>query len=167
MKNRIPLWGLYISLGLILSYIESLIPFFMGIPGMKLGLCNALVVFLMYIDSPRNAFFINLLRIILAGFLFGNPFSIAYSIAGATLSFFVMLILLYTNLFRVTTISIIGGMAHNIGQIILAVFIMDNEYLVWYLPQLIVCGAITGLLIGILSQELIYRLGRYMNVRLS
>lgn len=167
MKKKIPLWGLFISLGLILSYIESLVPFFLGIPGMKLGLCNALVVFLMYVDTPRNAFLINFLRILLAGFMFGNPFSIAYSLAGAALSFAVMLLLLYSNLFKVTTISIMGGMAHNIGQIILAAVIMNNEYLVWYLPQLIVCGAVTGLLIGIISQELIYRLGRYIDVRLS
>ena len=118
--KQIPLWGILVSLALILSFIESLIPFYFGIPGMKLGLCNAIVVILLYLSSAREALLINLCRMVLAGFLFGNAFGILYSVGGALLSFLCMWIVYRTGLFTITTVSIIGGLTHNIGQLCVA-----------------------------------------------
>ena len=92
-SKRVALCGVLVALALILSYVESLIPFYFGVPGMKLGLTNLAVVFAMYSLSDRDAIIINILRIILAGFMFGNMFSIAYSLSGAILSFAVMVLM--------------------------------------------------------------------------
>ena len=156
--KQIPLWGILVSLALILSFIESLIPFYFGIPGMKLGLCNAIVVMLLYLSSAREALLVNLCRIVLAGFLFGNGFSILYSMGGALLSFLCMWIVYRTGLFTITTVSIVGGLTHNIGQLCVASAVLENINIFWYAPALMLAGAVTGAVIGVLVTELIPRL---------
>ncbi len=158
MIKRVPLLGVFITLALILSYIESLIPFYFGIPGMKLGLCNALVVILLYMVPPAEALLVNLLRIILSGFMFGNAFSIIYSLAGGCLSFLIMYILCRMDKFAIITISIAGGVAHNIGQLIVAALVMTSINIFWYAPVLVLSGAITGAIIGIISTEILIRI---------
>lgn len=156
--EKLPLWGILISLALILSFIESLIPFYFGIPGMKLGLCNAIVVILLYLSSVREALLVNLCRIVLAGFLFGNAFSILYSMGGALLSFLCMWVIYRMGLFTLTTVSIVGGLTHNIGQLCVAAVVLENVNIFWYASALMLAGAVTGAVIGVLATELVPRL---------
>lgn len=157
MKKKTAYMGLFLALALICSYIESF--FSLGIPGIKLGLTNIVVIWLLYLIGTREAIFISILRIILAGFMFGNAFSIIYSLAGGILSFLTMYLVKKTNKFKCITVSIVGGIFHNIGQILIATQIVKNYNILFYIPVLLVSGTITGLVIGILSQELIIRIG--------
>lgn len=154
MKNKVGFLGVFLALALVCSYIESLIPFYFGIPGMKLGLTNIVVLLLLYYRGPKEAILISVMRIVLAGFMFGNVFSIVYSLAGGVLSFLIMWMLKLTKKVHMITLSICGGIFHNLGQIIVAIFILENKYLISYYPFLFIAGAVTGLLIGILANEI-------------
>lgn len=159
MRNRkIAFMGVFIALALICSYVESLIPFYFGIPGVKLGLTNVVVVIMLYAVGEKEAFGISMLRIVLAGFLFGNMFSILYSLAGGLLSFFVMYFIKKANFLGVVPVSVCGGIFHNIGQIIVAAIVVENYNIFYYVPVLLVAGTVTGFLIGIVAQEIILRL---------
>lgn len=153
--------GVLSAFALILSYIESLIPFYFGIPGMKLGLANAAIVMILYMVGAVPAIIVSIIRVIVCGFLFGNAFSIVYSLSGAILSFLFMLVLKKTGKLGVIPVSIAGGITHNLGQIIVAILIVDNFNLVFYFPVLFIAGAITGAVIGLISQEIIIRLKAY------
>lgn len=159
MKRNTAYLGMFLALALICSYVESLIPFSFGIPGVKLGLANIVVVLLLYTMGAKEAICISILRIILAGFLFGNPFSILYGLSGGILSFFAMYLLKRTKKLKVVTVSAAGGISHNIGQIIMASLVVENINMLYYLPVLLVAGFLTGFLIGIVSQEIILRIG--------
>lgn len=159
MKNKTAYIGIFLSLALICSYIETLIPIPLGIPGVKLGLTNIVVVLTLYLIGEKEAITINILRIILVGFLFGNLFSIIYSLAGGILSFVIMLIMKKTNRFKCISVSVAGGIFHNIGQILIASIIVENYNILYYIPILLLAGILTGFVIGILSQELIIRIG--------
>lgn len=158
MKRKTAFLGMFLALALICSYIESLIPFNFGIPGVKLGLTNIVVVWMLYGIGAKEAFAISVLRILLAGFLFGNPFSIIYSLSGGICSFVVMWLLKHTGKFHVVSISVVGGIFHNVGQLLVASFVVENYNLLYYMPVLLAAGFITGLLIGILAQEMLVRL---------
>lgn len=155
MKNKVAQLGVMLALAMVFSYIESLIPFFFGIPGMKLGLANSLVVMLLYLYSAKDALIVNLLRILLSGLLFGNPFSIIYSLAGGLLSFLVMYLLKKIFGFSPILVSICGAIAHNLGQIIVAVFVMNSIYLFYYFTLLLISGFICGWIMGLVSREVI------------
>lgn len=159
MRQKVAYMGLFLSLALVCSYIEAMIPFSFGIPGVKLGITNIVVVLMLYCIGTKEAFGISLFRIILAGFMFGTGFSIIYSLAGGLLSFIVMVILKKTNKLKVISISVAGGLFHNIGQITVAAIIVDNYNILFYIPVLVIAGTVTGFLIGILSQEVILRIG--------
>ena len=118
MAKKTAYLGLFCAAALILSYVESLIPFFAGIPGMKLGLPNAAIVSVLYLYSWKEAALVNLARILAAGFLFGNAFGILYSAAGAGLSLLCMQLVKRTGKFSPAGVSVIGGVAHNAGQVI-------------------------------------------------
>ena len=150
--------GLFLALALICSYVESLIPFSFGIPGVKLGLTNIVVILMLYRAGIKDALVISVLRILLAGMLFGNLFSILYSLAGGLLSFFRMVLLKQTGKFGVTAISAIGGITHNLGQILTAVLVVENANLLYHFPTLLLAGVITGVLIGMTAQEILFRL---------
>ena len=157
MKRKTAYMGLFLAWALICSYIESF--FSIGIPGVKLGLTNIVVVWMLYLVGTKEAFFVSVLRILLAGFMFTNLFSIIYSLAGGLTSFLVMYIVKKTGKFKCLTVSICGGISHNIAQIIVAAYIVNNYNVLFYIPVLLISGMITGLVIGILSQELIIRIG--------
>lgn len=154
--KKIALFGMLVALAFTLSYFESLIPFNFGIPGVKLGLANLVVVVALYIMKPGEAFAIAMIRIFLAAMTFGNFYSLAYSLCGGILSFVVMLAAKKTKL-SVIGVSILGGICHNIGQIIVAAFIMETGRIAYYLPVLLVAGLITGMLLGIVSKLVINR----------
>lgn len=143
--------GVLLALALVFSYVESLIPFYFGVPGMKLGLTNAIVVLVLYLYGAPEALLISLLRILLSGFMFGNLFSIAYSLAGGMLSFFCMYMARRFLKLRMIGVSVVGGFTHNIGQIFMAVLLVKNYNVLFYLPVLMIVGCLTGILIGIIS----------------
>ena len=157
MKNKVAVFGVFTSLALILSYVELLIPINFGIPGMKLGLANLLVVILLYKGCPRDALLLSVIRILLSGLIFGNMFSIFYSLGGGLLSLAVMVCLKKTGQFTVAGISIGGGASHNVGQLLVAMFVVQTYQVGYYLPVLLIAGVITGAVIGILSAEVLKR----------
>ena len=157
MKKKVAYLGLFLGLALVCSYLESLVPIGFGIPGIKLGLTNVVIILLMYCIGAKEALVISLLRIFLIGFLL-NPASILFSLAGGLLSFILMYLMKRTNLFKCLSVSLVGGISHNIGQIIVASVIVENYNILFYIPVLLVAGIITGFLIGIVSQEIIIRL---------
>lgn len=146
--------GLFLALALILSYVESLMPLSFGIPGIKLGLPNLIVVLLLYRGGARQAALINFLRIMLSGFLFSNLYGILYGLAGAVFSFGAMLLGKRTGWFSVVGVSVLGGVLHNIGQIIVAMMVVETFYVGYYIPFLIVAGTVTGAVLGIVAMEL-------------
>ena len=157
MRNKVAVFGVFTSLALILSYVELLIPINFGIPGMKLGLANLLVVILLYKGCPRDALLLSVIRILLSGLIFGNMFSIFYSLGGGLLSLAVMVFLKKTGQFTVAGISIGGGASHNVGQLLVAMFVVQTYQVGYYLPVLLIAGVITGAVIGILSAEVLKR----------
>jgi heptaprenyl diphosphate synthase len=155
--------GVFLAVALICSYIETLIPFNFGIPGIKLGLANIVVVLMLYCVGAGDALVISVLRIVLVGILFGNLISIIYSLSGGLLSFLVMFLLKKTNRLGCVSVSVAGGISHNIGQIFVAALIVSNFNILFYIPVLLIAGVVTGLLIGILAQELIVRISAVMH----
>lgn len=150
--------GVFTALALIFSYIETLIPFQIGIPGVKLGLANLIIVIAFYKMRVRDALALSVVRILLAGFLFANLFSIIYSLAGGVLSLAVMAFLKKRGTFSVIGVSVAGGVFHNIGQLLVAMFVVETFSVAYYVPVLLVAGVITGCLIGIVSNEMLKRL---------
>lgn len=150
--------GVMTALALILSYVEALVPVPVPVPGMKLGLANLAAVLLLYMAGWREALLVNLARIVLAGFLFGNLSSILYGLSGALLSFLVMCLLKRTGRFSAVGVSLAGGSAHNLGQLLAAVFVTENTDLFYYAPVLLMVGEATGALIGLLAAETAKRL---------
>ncbi|MDE6125163.1 MAG: Gx transporter family protein [Eubacterium sp.] len=157
-SKKIALFGLMIALAFVLSYLESLIPISIGIPGIKLGLANLVVVTAIYIFPKRDALIIAVIRIILSGLTFGGVSTMLFSLAGGLLSFLVMVLLQKTEKMSVIGVSVAGGIFHNAGQIIVAAFVMETARLVYYLPVLVISGVVTGLLIGIISDITVKRL---------
>lgn len=149
--KKIALCGVLTALAMIFSYIESVIPVPIPVPGIKLGVANIAVITILYVLGVKEAIVINLLRIVLTSLLFGNVNSFLFSISGAALSLTIMVIMKKLDFFSCIGVSVCGGVMHNIGQIIAAVFIMGSEAIVFYLPVLIVSGVFTGVVIGVVS----------------
>lgn len=155
MSKKVARMGVFIALAMIFSYIEVLIPFNFGIPGVKLGIANIVTVTSLYIFSTGEAFGISVIRIVLMGILFGNGMSLLYSLAGGLLSFLAMWLGKKTNWFSVMGVSVAGGVFHNVGQILAVMLVMKNTMFVAYLPVLFVAGVVTGYLIGLLANKII------------
>lgn len=151
-------YGLLVALALILSYVEAQIPAFFTVPGMKLGLTNVVVLFALYSMGAGSAVGINLLRIVLVSILFGNGMSLAYSAAGGLLSGAVMILLKKTDRFSMTAVSVAGGVAHNVGQILAAVWLLGTRAVAWYLLVLWFTGLASGLVIGLLGGQVCRRM---------
>jgi heptaprenyl diphosphate synthase len=149
--RSIALCGVMTALAIVFGYIEHLIPLPIGIYGIKLGIANLVTVVMLYALNAYSAFSINTVRIVLCSILFGSFTSFWYSIVGGLLSFFVMIILKKTSKFSPMGISICGAIAHNIGQIAVAIVILEEFKIALYLPILLISGTITGAIIGILS----------------
>lgn len=178
MRRTVEL-GFLLALALILAYVESLIPFSFGIPGIKLGLPNLIVLLLLYDISDvegiragnenkdgsvrkrgvskgaREALLVNALRIVLSGFLFSNLYAILYALAGAALSFLAMTAGKRWGRFSMVGVSVLGGVFHNIGQILVAMAVVETFAVAYYAPFLIVAGTVTGALLGIAGMEMV------------
>lgn len=158
MKSRVAYFGVFTALALIFSYVETLIPVNLGIPGVKLGLANLIIVVALYKMRLSEAYLLSVVRVLLAGFIFGNYFSIIYSLAGGLLSLTVMALLKKWGGFSLQGISIAGGVFHNIGQLIVAAVVVETFSVTYYFPVLLVAGLITGLVIGIVAEMMLKRL---------
>ena len=158
MRGRVAYFGVFTALALIFSYVETLIPFHFGIPGMNLGLANIIIVLVLYRLGVKEAYLLSVVRVLLSGFLFGNYFSITYSLAGGILSLSAMALLKRNGGFSVMGVSIAGGVFHNIGQLAVAMLVVETFSVVYYVPVLLVAGMFTGLLIGIAANEMLKRL---------
>ena len=152
--------SLCISLAMILSFVESQIPALVAIPGIKVGLPNLVMVYLLYRVGWKETCIVSIIRIFLVSLLFGNVQTMTFSIAGAILSLLTMILLKKTNWFSTITVSIVGGISHNIGQIFAACFWTGTAEIAYYLPVLLISGTVSGALIGILSGMLVERLAK-------
>ena len=159
MKPRkVAFLGLSIALAMILSFVESQIPVFTAVPGMKLGLPNLVMVFLLYRIGWKETAAVSLVRVLLVSLLFGNAQSLVFSLAGAALSLAGMALLKKSRLFSPVAVSVTGGVLHNIGQIIAACLWTGTAQMAYYLPVLLLSGIAAGILIGLLSGLLLKRL---------
>lgn len=148
--KKIAFLGLSVALALILSYVESLLPpLSAAVPGIKMGLPNIVIIFLLYRLSGKEAFGVSIVRIFLNFMLFGNPMTVAYSVAGAILSLCVMALMKRIDLFSTVGVSIAGGIFHNLGQIIVAMIVLSTKEIGYYMIVLSVSGTVAGILIGL------------------
>lgn len=161
--RRLTLYGMMIALAFVFSYLEHLIPFNIGIPGVKLGLGNIVVLLSLYTLGTGGAFLIAVLRILLIGLTFGGMFSMFYSLAGGLLSFTIMALLKRWKIFGVTGVSICGGVCHNVGQLIVAMLVLETGSVWYYFPVLLVTGALTGTAIGAAGALMTARLQKYIH----
>ena len=149
--KRLTLYGILASLAMVLSYVESQIPPLVAVPGMKLGITNIVVLVALYMLGNKGAYAINLVRIIVISMLFGTAMSFAFSIAGGMLSTTVMVLLKKLGKFSQVGVSCAGGISHNIGQIIIAMILLNTKAIMWYLPVLWITGIVSGIVIGIIG----------------
>ena len=140
-----------VAVAMILSFVESRIPAFVAIPGIKVGLANIAVIFALYKLGWREAIAVSVVRVLLVALLFGSVVSLAYSIAGAVLSIFVMILLRKAGIFTEVAVSVVGGITHNVGQIIVAFLLLETGVVFYYLPFLLVSGVIAGIAVGVAS----------------
>ena len=158
MAKKTALLGMLVALAFVLSYIETLIPVNLGIPGAKLGLANLVVMVALYTLGTKEAFGLSMVRILLTGLTFSSMAAMLYSFAGGLLSFAVMALMKKTKKLSVTGVSVLGGIAHNAGQIFVAMWMLDTATLIYYLPVLAVTGIVSGTVIGLLGMMVIRRL---------
>lgn len=156
--KRTAFCGLMLALALIASYVESLIPVPIPIPGIKLGVANSIVLILLYMTDVKTSWAVSISRVVLVGFLFGSMSSILYSLSGAVLSLLIMIWVKKRNCFTMTGVSVTGGVSHNMGQLMMAFLVLESDAVWYYLPVLMVSGVITGSIIGILGKEIFKRM---------
>lgn len=158
--QKVALYGVLIALAMVLSYVEMLIPLPVGIPGVKPGLANLVVFLALYMMTAREALLISMMRILLVSITFGNGSAFLYSMAGGILSFLVMWIFQKKDFLLPSGVSIAGGIAHNVGQLLMAAVILENGAVFTYFPVLLAAGCITGGIIGFLGEQIRKRIIR-------
>ena len=156
--KKLTVMALTVALAMVLSFVESQIPAFVAIPGVKMGLANIAVVFALYSLGWKEAALISLIRVILVSLLFGTGASLFYSLAGAVLSLLGMLLLKHTDRFSSVGVSVAGGVLHNIGQIGMACLLLETDVIRYYLPFLALSGILAGIVIGLLAAVLVKRI---------
>ena len=159
MRRKTALYGLMVALAFVFSYLESLVPLPVGIPGVKLGLANTVTLVALELLGPGPALAVSCLRILLAGLTFGSPASMLYSFAGGLVSFGVMWLCRRSGRFSITGVSLAGGVSHNLAQLAVAA-VLHTRQVVWYAPVLLVAGVATGALVGLLTRLLLPPLKR-------
>ena len=150
--------SILLSLSIVLSIVESLIPIFNGIiPGLKIGLANVAIMVALYVYGIKEAAFVSIARIFIVGMLRTGLFNITFlfSLSGAIFSLILMFIAKKTNIFSIIGVSIIGSIFHTIGQLIVAFVIVKNANILYYLPFLLLFAIPTGLFIGYISNKII------------
>lgn len=154
-SQKISYCAVFTALAMIFSYVEAILPINFGVPGMKLGLANLVIVAGLYYLNEKDVLIISVTRILLMGLLFGNGMSLIYSLTGGMLSYLIMILMKKKTNLSVLMISIGGGITHNIGQLIAASLVVSNFHIFYYFPALLIAGTITGLLIGIVSERIL------------
>ena len=156
--KKVTVMGLSVAVAMILSFVESQLPAFVAIPGVKMGLANIAVVFALYKLGWKEAAVISLIRVFLVSLLFGTGATLFYSVAGAVLSLLGMILLKATGLFSTVAVSVTGGVLHNVGQIAMACYLLGTNKLSYYLPFLMLSGILAGIVIGIVAAILVKRI---------
>lgn len=160
--KKVALLGILTSVALILSYVEAILPpIWSAVPGIKMGFPNIVIIFILYRFGIKEATIVSFIRIFIVALLFGNVMTLAYSCAGAFLSIVLMAVFKKINAFSVVGTSIVGGVAHNLGQILVAIFLFDTVQIGYYMAVLAVTGTIAGVFIGIAGAFLLKRLEKY------
>ena len=157
-NQKIALLGISVSIAIVLSYIEAIIPSFVPIPGVKIGLANIAIMFIMYKLDILSATIVSAVRLVTVFLIFGGLVPFLYSVAGAALSLLVMYLMKRFTPFSEIGVSVAGGVSHNVAQIIVAIFMFSTGSLIYYLPVLLLSGTISGVLIGIISGILITKI---------
>lgn len=157
-SRKIARYALLTALAMVLSWLESLVPLSVAVPGVKLGLTNLVVIFALYRMSAGDALAISLVRVLLVSFTFGNAYAFAYSLAGALLSFVIMWGLKKSGSFSTVGVSVAGGVGHNLGQILIAALVLENSGIFYYFPALLLSGTAAGVCIGVVGGTLVKRL---------
>lgn len=163
MSKRVAVYGMLVALAFLLSYVETLIPFNFVIPGIKLGLANLVVLTALYCLGERGAFVISMVRIVLTGLTFTSLSIMLYSLGGGLLSFFCMALAKRFTSFGITGVSVLGGVTHNLGQLLVAVLVVRTGSLMYYFPALLAAGTVAGALIGLLGGLVTGRLRPFLN----
>ena len=163
--KKMTVLALSVSLAMILSFVESLIPPLVAIPGVKIGLANIVTVFLLYTLGIRAAGAVSLVRVLLSALLFGNLQSLIFAFSGALLSFAVMIIAKYLLPFGTVGVSVLGAVAHNAGQVIAAVIVMETAALAYYFIPLVISGTVAGVFVGLISATVTLRLNKILKTK--
>ncbi|MCR4989827.1 MAG: Gx transporter family protein [Lachnospiraceae bacterium] len=166
IRKNIALMGLLLAIALILSYVESLVGLDLLVPGVKLGLSNLSVLMTIVFIGIPEAFVICVLKVVLAGSMFGNMSMMIYGLCGSLLSFGVMAILVRIGGYHLPVISATGGVFHNMGQMLVALFVtkaLNTEFILFYIPVLIISGFIAGLITGIIANLITPALKKAVN----
>lgn len=155
--RRIAVCGMLLALMLVLGFVESQLPVAAGIPGIKLGLSNGVLIFAVYMLNVPTAYLLMGLKVLLSGMLFGSPSAMMYAFAGGLLSLTVMSLLSHMKGLSPVVVSMVGGLSHNVGQVAMAMVILGTPKLVYYMAILMVVGMITGLATGLAANGIIRR----------
>lgn len=158
--KKVAMLGLCIALSMVLSFIEHQIPPLVAVPGVKVGLPNLVMVFMLYKIGWKETAIVSIVRVVLVSMIFGSVVSMAYGLVGATLSLIGMTLLKKTKLFSTIAVSVVGGVLHNIGQIATACVVMGTAQIVYYLPVLLISGTIAGIVIGFIAGLLVKKLDK-------
>jgi heptaprenyl diphosphate synthase len=156
---KIAFVGITASLALVLSYLEFLLPpIFVAVPGIKLGLPNIVILYVLYCIDLKHAALVSFIRIMMSSILFGNAMTFAYSVAGAVLSLALMGILKKTDLLSAVGVSVVGGVSHNLGQILVAMVVLDTPQIAYYMIVLAITGTVSGIFVGLCGAMLVKRI---------
>ncbi|QMS84473.1 Gx transporter family protein [Candidatus Xianfuyuplasma coldseepsis] len=151
--KRLTLLAILLAISIVLSIVESMIPIPIPVPGVKLGLANVVTILILFIYGDRDAFTILLLRIILVGLLRGNIFSVTFflSLSGGMVAYLMMFLFKHLKRFNIISISIMGAFGHSVGQIVMAIFIIERRELIFYFPYILVLSIVTGVFTGMIA----------------
>jgi heptaprenyl diphosphate synthase len=156
--GKLPVLALLTACAIIMGYVEAVLPLDIGIPGVKPGLCNIVILAALILFSWKEALLVSVVRILAVGFMFGNLFSISYSMAGTICAILIMTVLLNTGRFGLLGISASGGAMHGMGQMIVAKAVLPALPFAGYASVLILSGIVTGALVGLISYEILRRI---------
>lgn len=150
--KRLTLLAIMLAISIVLSIVESMLPV-IPVPGVKLGLANVVTLLIMFIYGEKDAFMILFLRIVLVGLLRGNIFSVTFflSLSGGTMAYLMMFLFKQFKVFSMVGISIMGAFGHSVGQIVMAIFLIERAELIFYFPYILVLSVITGVITGLLA----------------
>ena len=154
--KRLTFLGLAAAVALILSYVEALLPpILTAVPGIKIGLPNIVIIFLLYRFGIKDAAAVSIVRLAAVTLLFGNPVMLIYSAAGAALSLALMALCKKSGLLSAVGVSIVGGVMHNLGQILVAMLLLETVEIGYYMIVLAVSGTVAGVFIGLCGVALL------------